>query len=191
MTERSPDRPSAKSSARTSARDLVARATSLDGVTAEPAELEIRSGIGIIIRDPMKRGVPAETQAEIQASLDNGIIIDRFIAEWGFDVSHEKAKDFHAWLVVNEKQIKLYCPAGVHYRGTYAVAAGDRQKTGRYRTIWGFASFSDMQLLAEQLGDETSALRRVIDEFNLYRDRSSHAAEVEWIMVPAAGALRL
>jgi hypothetical protein len=173
-----------------SARALIARASELEAPTIEPVQPEIRSGISFLFRDPLKRGVPAETQAEIQENLDKGALIDRFVAEWGYDVPFEKAKEFHAWLVPNEKLFVRYCPEGVHYRGTYAIVSGDRRLTGRYRTIWGFASFSDMQLLAESLGDEASALRRLFDEFNAYRDRGSTAPEVEWIMVPAAGALR-
>jgi hypothetical protein len=185
MTERSE-----RTGFKVSARELMARASALDSVKAETVAPEIRSGISILFRDALKRGVPAETQAEIQQNLDSGILIDRFVAEWGYDVSHENAKDFHAWLVSNEKLLQVYCPDGVRYRGTYAIASGDRRLTGRYRTLWGFATFNDMQSLAEVLGDETSALRRLIDEFNAYRDRSAGAPEVEWIMLPAAGALR-
>jgi hypothetical protein len=44
--------------------------------------------------------------------------------------------------------------------------------------------------LAQALGDEANELRRLLDEFNAFRDRSSTAPEVEWFMLPAAGALR-
>jgi hypothetical protein len=57
--------------------------------------------------------------------------------------------------------------------------------------VWSFDTFSGMQDLAYALGDEATTLRRLFDEFNAFRDRSSTAAEVEWLMVPAAGALRL
>ena len=172
------------------ARAIMSRRTSLEAVDVEQVQPEIRSGINFLFRDALKRGVPAEVQAEISANLEKGTLIDRFITEWGFDVPFEKAKEFHAWLVPNEKLLDFYCPANVRYRGTYAVASGDRRLTGRYRTVWSFASFDGMQNLAEQLANEQSALRRLMDEFNSFRDHSSGAPEVEWIMLPAAGALR-
>lgn len=182
MTERKPGA--------TSAREIMARRTRLDVADVEQVQPEIRSGISILFRDALKRGVPAETQEEIAANLKNNVLIDRFITEWGFDVPYAKAKEFHAWLVANERLLAFHCPENVRYRGTYAIASGDRRETGRYRTIWSFATFDGMQNLAEQLGDEQSALRRLMNEFNDFRDRESKAPEVEWIMLPAAGALR-
>jgi hypothetical protein len=168
----------------------MSRRRRLEPVDVEQAQLEIRSGIGILFRDALKRGVPAEVQEEIATNLEKGILIDRFVAEWGFDVAYEKAKEFHSWLVANERPLSDACPQGVHYRGTYAIASGDRRLTGRYRTVWSFETFNGMQDLAEALGNDASALRRLLDEFNSFRDRGSTAPEVEWLMLPAAGALR-
>jgi hypothetical protein len=175
----------------TSARALLSTRNRLDAPDVAPAQLEIRSGIGILFRDAMKRGVPAEAQEEIFTNLANHVLVGSFISEWGFDVPYEKAREFHAWLAANERPISHACPPGVKYRGTYAIASGDRRLTGRYRTVWSFDAFGGMQDLAYALGDEATALRRLFDEFNAFRDRSSTAAEVEWLMVPAAGALRL
>jgi hypothetical protein len=174
----------------TSARALVSGRNRLDTPDIAPAQLEIRSGIAILFRDALKRGVPAETQEQIAANLKENILIGSFVAEWGFDVPYKKAKEFHAWLVANERPISDACPEYVYYRGTYAIASGDRRLTGRYRTVWSFDTFNGMQDLAQALGDEANELRRLLDEFNAFRDRSSTAPEVEWFMLPAAGALR-
>lgn len=174
----------------TSAAAFVSGLDALEPATAQPLEMEVRSGIDFLFRDPLKRGVPAETQEEIGQNVKEGVLLDRFVSEWGFDVAYEHAEEFHAWLAANEKYLARYCPPTARYRGTYAVMSGEKRHAGRYRTIWSFNSFNGMQDFAEEVGDETSALRRLLDQFNAFRSRGESAAESEWMMIPAAGSHR-
>ena len=52
-----------------------------------------------------------------------GMFIAPLVVEWGYDVEYERARQFQRWLHDNEPAIASSAPAGVSYRGTYAVFA--------------------------------------------------------------------
>ena len=130
--------------------------------------------------------------------VDAGEFPDSFVRRvvliWGYDVTEDRAQDFHDWLSAVEEQLsaKVQEISGgkVIYRGTYGVSIGDEIGSGRYRTIWGLETLEGIAALNKLIAaPEDASLQEIFDQFFSFRDRDS--AQTAEILVAAAGAKRL
>ena len=106
--------------------DAVLALLSDGGSIAPPAVSEvvsvIRSGDSFLIAPP---GLAPTAPA--------GMFIAPLVMEWGYDVEYDRARQFQRWLQDNEPALASSAPAGVSYRGTYAVFAESDLSLGSYR----------------------------------------------------------
>jgi hypothetical protein len=120
-----------------------------------------------------------------------GMFIAPLVVEWGYDVEYDRARQFQRWLQDNEPALANSTPAGVSYRGTYAVFAESDLSLGSYRTVWGFDSFDAMQSMHVDCSQPGSQLGRLVDELNSFRDRRIGAGRSQQFYQPAAQSLRI
>ena len=170
---------------------LIRPGDALDPASVDPVVAEVRSGVEFLFRDARKRGVPADQQAVIDDAIGAGTLLAPFVVEWGFDVPYDRADQFRRWLLDNESRIARSSPAGVSYRGTYALSVGSNREAGQYRTIWTFESFNALQNLGGEVGDPTSDFTSLLREFGSFRDRERGAPQTTQFFVPAAGSHRI
>ena len=157
----------------------------------DPVEVHVRSDASFIFRDPLKRGVSTEVQDAIAGAVKDGWMLGTFVVEWGYDVKDGMIAQFHAWLQSHEQHIVDSQPDDVSYRGTYGVFSTTEKKTGRYRTVWTFASFAGMQEFGHKLSDKTAPFTQLVIDLMGYWDRRLGAGTSQQIYQPAQGALSL
>lgn len=159
--------------------------------SVDAVEVHVRSDMSFIFRDPLKRGVSSEVQDAIGAAVKHGWMLGTFVVEWGYDVKDGMIGQFHAWLQNHEQHIVDSQPDGVSYRGTYGVFSTTEKRTGRYRTLWTFASFAGMQELGHRLADKDAPFTQLIADLMGFMDRRPGAGTSQQIYQPAQGALSL
>jgi hypothetical protein len=159
--------------------------------SVDRVEVRVRSDAQFLFRDPLKRGVSSEVQDAIGGAVKDGWMLGTFVVEWGFDVKDGMIAQFHAWLQNHEQHIVDSQPEGVSYRGTYGVFSTTEKRTGRYRTIWTFASFAGMQEFGHRLADKDAPFTQLMADLVGFWDRRPGAGTSQQIYPPAQGALSL
>lgn len=157
----------------------------------DSVEVHVRSDAQFLFRDPLKRGTRSEVQDAIAAAVKDGWMLGTFVLEWGYDVKDGMIGQFHAWLQSHEKHIVDSQPDGAFYRGTYGVFSTSEKRSGRYRTVWTFASFAGMQEFGSRLADKDAPFTQLITDLMGFMDRRPGAGTSQQIYQPAQGALSL
>lgn len=166
--------------------DLIA-GEQLTSPTVKTIEPEVRSGGFFPFCDLLKYG---EDKEETKGLLDKSILLGALMIEWGYDVPYEKHEAFKGWLQKYEAKLAAAVPAGVTYRGTYAVSASSEKHTGRYRTIWAFETLGALGSFSEAM-HVNNAFAQLVVELSSYRDRERGANYSEQIYQPVRCAQRL
>jgi hypothetical protein len=155
--------------------------------TVKTIEPEIRSGGFFPFCDLLKH---SEDKAETQRLVDGSVLLGALVIEWGYDVPYEKHEAFKGWLQKYEAKLAASVPAGVTYRGTYAVSASSEKHTGRYRTIWAFQTLGALESFSDEM-HLNEAFAQLVVELSGYRDRERGAHYSEQIYQPVRCAQRL
>jgi hypothetical protein len=155
--------------------------------TVTAIEPEVRSGGFFPFCDLIKHG---QGPQEIVALLDSNVLLGALVIEWGYDVPFHKHVEFKNWLIANEKQLSEATPAGVSYRGTYAVSATSEKGSGLYRTIWAFQTLGALESFSDEM-HSGSTFARLVHDLCDYRDRDRGAANSQQMYQPVRCADRL
>jgi hypothetical protein len=164
--------------------DLIA-GNRLTTPTVKPIEPEVRSGGYFPFCDLLKHSEGADTEQLVA----NSVLLGALVIEWGYDVPFNKHEDFKGWLITNEASIVAEQPAGVYYRGTYAVSATSEKHSGLYRTIWSFKTLAALDSFSDSM-HTGSRFAELVDELSAFRDRDRGADSSQQIYQPVRCAHR-
>lgn len=94
---------------------------------------------------------------------DGSDAVPAFLLVWFFTVAPVNRADFARNVNAYETAGAQPLPAGISYRGTYAVSISGVAPDFEYRTFWGLTDLAKLQALNDHLRNPPAPLKGVID----------------------------
>jgi len=143
----------------------------IDSPQVELLEPVIRSGDQFLIRDPTG---DRRAGGRIGEGVAQGRYLGAIAVEWGYEISeHRSTSEFERWLIDFEEELEDCAPAGVYYRGTYAVIASTTREEGRYATMWGYDDQAAMNRFAAAMESAGSRFGQLVRDLQGFAARNA------------------
>ena len=113
----------------------------------------------------------------------------RYLYEDAFALKTGKAREFRQWLATHEEKLRLACPDGVDYLGTYTVVHTTDDGGGDVRVDWGIDTYSAVDALAAAM-EEPGPLHVLLDEMGHFAERDRFRRGTNRTLLTAMGQLR-
>jgi hypothetical protein len=109
-----------------------------------------------------------------------------YLYEDEFALQPGKAREFRQWLATHEEKLRVTCPGGVDYLGTYALVHTTDDGAGDIRIDWAMDTYSAIDALDAAM-DEPGPLHELLDEIRQFAERDRFRRHSSRTLLTAMG----